>query len=190
MEISREYASGPLISYTYLRHLKANIMIDGDLRARLADFSLITLFSDQGSFLTSCIEGGTARWMGPELLDPQSFGLNKSRCTRESDCYALGMVVYETLSGHAPFEECSHAAAVVKVLRGERPGRPQGVFTDEIWHLVEHCWKHTPADRASVKDALRCLERTPPLSPRPSPPDIDVDMELDSDGYSDTSSDF
>ena len=32
--------------------------------------------------------------MSPELLDPLRFG-SSGRSTRESDCYALGMVVYE-----------------------------------------------------------------------------------------------
>jgi len=36
--------------------------------------------------------------MSPELLDPERFGMPKSegnRPTRQSDCYALGMVIYE-----------------------------------------------------------------------------------------------
>ena len=42
--------------------------------------------------------GGTRRWMSPELLDPERLGMPESegnRPTRQSDCYALGMVVYE-----------------------------------------------------------------------------------------------
>jgi len=39
--------------------------------------------------------GGTTRWMSPELLDPDRYGLPDSRPTKESDCYALGMVAYE-----------------------------------------------------------------------------------------------
>jgi len=36
--------------------------------------------------------------MSPELLDPERFGVTESegnRPTRQSDCYALGMVIYE-----------------------------------------------------------------------------------------------
>ena len=36
--------------------------------------------------------------MSPELLDPERFGIPESqdnRPTRQSDCYALGMVIYE-----------------------------------------------------------------------------------------------
>jgi len=39
--------------------------------------------------------GGTVRWMSPELLDPDRFGFADDRPTKQSDCYALGMVVYE-----------------------------------------------------------------------------------------------
>lgn len=37
---------------------------------------------------------GTLRWMSPELLDPDGSG-SSGRPTRESDRYALGMVIYE-----------------------------------------------------------------------------------------------
>ena len=48
------------------------------------------------SFLSESVDpsGGTYRWMSPELLDPRSF-CSKGRPTRESDCYALGMTIYE-----------------------------------------------------------------------------------------------
>ena len=39
--------------------------------------------------------GGTTRWTSPELLDPDKFGITDYRPTKQSDCYALGMVVYE-----------------------------------------------------------------------------------------------
>ena len=41
--------------------------------------------------------------MSPELIAPVEFGLTNSRPTTASDCYAFGMVVYETISGHVPF---------------------------------------------------------------------------------------
>ena len=42
--------------------------------------------------------GGTTRWMSPELLYPEEFGHCDDRPTKQSDCYALGMVVYEVLT--------------------------------------------------------------------------------------------
>ena len=37
---------------------------------------------------------GTTRWMGPELLDPDRID-SDGLPSRESDCYALGMAIYE-----------------------------------------------------------------------------------------------
>ena len=42
--------------------------------------------------------GGTYRWMSPELIVPEEFGADDDRPTKKSDCYALGMVVYEVCS--------------------------------------------------------------------------------------------
>jgi len=33
--------------------------------------------------------------MSPELFYPNEFGLSKFKLTKESDCYAFGMVIYE-----------------------------------------------------------------------------------------------
>ena len=64
--------------------------------------------------------------MSPELLHPNQFGLKDSRPTRESDCYALGMVIYEVLSGKAPFAALKDFMVMRKVTDGERPERPEG----------------------------------------------------------------
>jgi len=100
--------------------------------------------------------------MSPELLDPERYGLKKSRPTKESDCYAMGMVMYEVLSGQTPFSPSSSFAISWKILDGQRPQRPQGeqgkMFTDAIWRLLELCWGPQPSNRPSAKDVLSCLE--------------------------------
>jgi len=40
--------------------------------------------------------------MSPELLDPERFGITDYRPTKKSDCYALGMVVYEVRADMIP----------------------------------------------------------------------------------------
>jgi len=141
---------------------KANILVDSSGHARLADFSLLTIAPDQQTVLTTCIQGGTIQWMSPELLDPERFGFPKSRPTKESDCYALGMVVYEVISGQTPFSPAIPSAVIWKVLSDQRPGRPEGEegkkFTDAVWKVLELCWKPQPRDRASATAVLSCLE--------------------------------
>ena len=96
--------------------------------------------------------------MSPELFDPERFGLEHSRRTKSSDCYAVGMVIYEVLSGHVPFPQYGSHAVVFKVLRGERPEKPQGVrgnwFTGDVWRILEGCWRHEPGGRPGIPIVL------------------------------------
>ena len=146
--------------------VKANILIDETARARLTDFGLLAIISDTSSRVSSSsiIQGGTYRWMSPELFYPESFGLKDSRPTKYSDCYALGMVIYEVLSGQVPFPRHNVCAIVAKVSRGERPGRPRGAggrwFTDSVWRMLQRCWAPKPDHRPRIEDIFRRLEET------------------------------
>ncbi|KAF9790923.1 kinase-like domain-containing protein [Thelephora terrestris] len=143
----------------------ANILIDQTGQARLADFGLLTIISDPTNLLSSSsyTQGGTARWMSPELIAPEDFGMKTSRPTEFSDCYSLGMVIYETISGNLPFHEDTDLTVFVKVLKGERPRREAG-FTTSLWEMLERCWMPQPNHRPSVEDVLRCLETCSSLS--------------------------
>ena len=153
--------------------LKANVLIDNNGRAYLAGFSQLAMVSDQSTTTFPTTTGGPIRWMSPELLDPD--GSNpESRPTKESDCYALGMLVYEVLSGQVPYAPFNQLVAVQKILAGERPSRPQGMqgvcFTDGLWEMLELCWKAQPGDRPNLNAVLQCLQDvTRPLEP----PDVE-----------------
>jgi serine/threonine protein kinase len=123
--------------HLHLTHPKANILINKNQRACLADFGLstitgvttrVTAGASQASLISnnslisptagasqvslisndslmSFTVGGTYRWMSRELLDPELFGIPQSegdRPTRQSDCYALGMVIYEVRVRESP----------------------------------------------------------------------------------------
>jgi len=124
--------------------------------------------------------------MSPELLSPEQFGFTKSLPTKASDCYALGMVIYEVLSGQMPFASFGGSVVIRKVLDGERPARPQGeLIADSIWGMVQSCWKPQPGERTSAKTVLLGLEGDPPGSIT-TLPDADGDMETDIDCRSET----
>jgi len=100
--------------------------------------------------------------MSPELLDPKSSKLEDNRPTKQSDVYALGMLVYEVLSGQKPFSGHVDVAVLHKVTKGERPQRPRGEsgvwFTNGIWEMLKLCWKAERDDRPSLANILQCLE--------------------------------
>lgn len=140
--------------------IKVNILVDEDGHARLADFGLLKIVSDPAlNFVSSSsnTQGGTVRWMSPELIDPKMFGFEKSRLTIHSDCYALGMVIYETISGHIPFHGDTNITVSVGVIQGRRPTRGK-MFPERLWKMMEWCWKPRPTDRPCISLVLRCLE--------------------------------
>ena len=96
--------------------------------------------------------------MSPELFDPE---VEDHRPTEWSDSYALGMVIYEVLSGHVPFYSFANRVVSGKILKGDRPERPQeaeGVlFTDEVWQVLGFCWTTQPEMRPSIEDLLQRL---------------------------------
>ena len=126
--------------------------------------------------------------MSPELLDPVRFGREDGRATKESDCYALGMVILEVLSGKPPFSGDGGLVVMRKVIEGERPGRPEGKeevwFTDDLWEILEHCWLPRPERRPAIDAVLECLERGSTVW-QPLPPDSDDYAQSDSDDQSD-----
>jgi len=115
--------------------------------------------------------------MSPELIDPQRLGLENSRPTKSSDCYALGMVIYETITGHLPFHKHADLTVFVNVLKDIRPAREAG-FADSLWGMLELCWAPQPSSRPNVEDVLQCLEKVSrSLEPPPG-----TDGEVDGGG--------
>jgi serine/threonine protein kinase len=100
--------------------------------------------------------------MSPELFYPDQSGLRDARPTKQSDCYALGMVVYEVLSGQVPFSLFHCCIVIRKVIEGEHPERPNGpegaMFTDDLWRTLNRCWASEPSSRPGAGVVLECLE--------------------------------
>jgi streptogramin lyase/predicted Ser/Thr protein kinase len=71
-----------------------NILVEGD-RAYLSDFGLAKAFDQSSASSASVV--GTAQYMSPEQWRGDSIG-------PAADVYSLGCVIYETLTGIAPFE--------------------------------------------------------------------------------------
>ena len=131
--------------------------------------------------------------MSPELLDPDLTGPEGTRLTKQSDCYALGMVIYEVLSGQAPFTQFRPSMVILKVIRGERPERPSGPegtqFTNNLWQTLNWCWELQPQLRPSAKAILESLEQVSEALGLPSRQgEEEVGTDEDSlDGASDSS---
>ncbi len=76
----------------------ANVLVSGvEAKALLADFGLIRPLCPGGT-VTSCdVIPGTPYYMAPERFRPEL------ECDRRADVYALGVLLYEMLTGDVPF---------------------------------------------------------------------------------------
>ena len=68
------------------------------------------------------------------------------------------------MTGERPYVHIKrNAEVVVRMLKGERPRRPEGsIYTergldDSLWHLLQRCWRAEPAERPSIQEALDAL---------------------------------
>lgn len=190
MAISKGYVSKPCSHTPLLMVLasQANILVDQICHARLIDFGLLAIVSDSTTS-DPWTQGGTTRWMGPELFDPEIID---HRQTKYSDCYALGMVIYEVLSGLVPFFQYASSIISEKVLKGDRPERPQGVdgvcFAGGVWEMLERCWAPQPGNRPNVEGVFGCLEAVSrswvPPPPRSISPVISSTADSPTQGFS------
>ena len=135
-------------------------MVDENGQARLADFALLTFVSSPFyPAISKPFTGyGLVRWRSPELLNSRMFRSGDIQPTKKSDCYALGMVMLEVLSGEPPFARDTDIIIQHKITQGERPERPrEAQFSDALWRIVERCWSPQPNDRPTAKAVLECL---------------------------------
>lgn len=117
--------------------------------------------------------------MSPELIAPQRFGFKGSYPTKSSDCYALGMVIYETISGKLPFHNDTDIEVSLKVIGGERPPW-KTKFSESLWKMLGRCWVSNPDYRPSIEDVLQCLKMASE-SPLQHSVGSDKEVEVDYD---------
>lgn len=180
------------------------MLVDAAGNACLADFGMSApIYSSVNSTGTTSFQG-TLRWMSPELLsmdDSDSTELATYGLTPASDCYALGMLIWEVrglfispsgnprlplvlkiCTGRVPFDHIKRDLAVITcVLRGRRPKRPTALvgsaMSDALWAVMERCWSADPKQRPPLSAILTTLD-TPEGQTMLSPPT--ADMESDS----------
>jgi len=141
-----------------------NILIDGEGHPRLADFGITSVISNLNAVNATSVSSrpqGTCRWMAPELLVPDDFGLEVSTPSYKADVYALAMVIIELFTGDHPFPTSPDTAVTYKVMKDIRPPRPTNeaalVLSDEFWALVERCWHRDASQRPHIDEVLNGL---------------------------------
>jgi serine/threonine protein kinase len=133
------------------RDLKSlNVVLDMALNVKLCDFGL-TQSMEATHISRKDNEGGSPRYMAPELFD------SKGRITEKVDVWALGCLAVEVFTGRVPHEECNTIQQVmIKTLVNKQlPFLDWTGVHPEIRNLAELCFVFDP--RARI-DAARFME--------------------------------
>jgi serine/threonine-protein kinase len=92
-----------------------NILVRPDGQPVIIDFGLaLTKASHRVTYANLSATAGTPDYMAPEQVEGQ-------RGDRRTDIYALGIILYEMLSGHTPFEGDNNLAVMAQQLRTSAP---------------------------------------------------------------------
>ncbi|MCP4654137.1 MAG: serine/threonine protein kinase [bacterium] len=108
----------------------ANILVDGAGEPKLLDFGIAKLLRpDRASQATAA----DRRPMTPEYASPEQ--VRGERVTTSSDVYSLGVLLYQLLTGHAPYRLNTRTEQeITRAICEEEPKRPSWVVrrTEEI----------------------------------------------------------
>jgi serine/threonine protein kinase len=164
MGIARQIASGLAEAHRHRivhRDLKpANIMLLGQgtrEKVKILDFGVARASGRSEKELTGLeVIIGTPRYMAPEQV------MNPSKVSPASDLYSLGVVLYEMLSGRAPFE-----GGTIHVLDQQMNHEPPPLTTTTgLERLVDQLLEKDPGDRPpDAETVIKTLELMPDDQP-------------------------
>ncbi|KAF7369323.1 hypothetical protein MVEN_00260600 [Mycena venus] len=136
-----------------------NILISDEHHACLCDFYLTEIREGNGGDrddISVFGDRGNVRWFAPELLNPTQFGLEMFIRTPASDVYAFACVCLELETGAPPFADTQDVLAMLKVLAGKRPERPE-TMSDLMWTVVNVAWAQDFKQRPSTTEILSSI---------------------------------
>jgi serine/threonine protein kinase len=129
-----------------------NIMVLDDGTVKVMDFGIAKLVQELNQTNTQSV--GTLQYMSPEQIDAQTID-------QRTDLYCLGLMFYELLSGHPPFQSSSPRTLLnlqctespPALAEDVRSGLPKGI-EKSLFQLLEKAPDDRPRSAGDVVDLL------------------------------------
>jgi serine/threonine protein kinase len=119
-----------------------NILLDDDMNVKICDFGWSTEYFENIPRETLC---GTFEYMAPEVI-------LRSKQSKKTDIWALGILLYELFHGSAPFRGNS-MDTILEQIKQNRVLFKKNVDSD-VKDLVVRILKFYPEDRPNIKQIL------------------------------------
>jgi serine/threonine-protein kinase len=151
----------------------ANVFLSTSGGVKLLDFGIAKVHFEGAPKITAKgLAVGTPRYMSPE----QAAG---EKADGRADVYAVGLLLYEMVTGSGPFDDCTGHASQMDAHLNRVPPRlcEIAVVPDELSDVVASALEKEPELRpqsaAQMAEMLRTLapEQTPPLGSAPPRPE-------------------
>lgn len=142
--------------------MPSTVLIDGDGRARLRSIGTAYTLDEAARGVQHAL--GAGRYLAPEQIAGAGGDARV-------DLYALGLVLFELLTGRPPFDDASDVAASVRRLREDAPDPTRfAPVPAALAMTVRRCLARDPAgrfaDARALADALRSKTAPTALAPR------------------------
>ena len=130
-----------------------NVILDEEGRAKVADFGIARAGASDMTQTGSIM--GTAQYLSPEQAQGHSV-------SAQSDLYAIGIVLYEMLTGRVPFDADSAVTVALKQVNEVPPDlamRAPAPLPQELIDIVDRALEKDPARRfADADEFIAALE--------------------------------
>ena len=144
----------------------ANIMITNTGQVKVMDFGIARALDDSTSAMTQTSAViGTAQYLSPEQAQGKP-------ADARSDVYALGCVLYESVTGHAPFEGETPFAVAYQHVQEEPNAPSESLDPDSL----------TPTERINLDAVVLTSMAKDPMDRYQSAQEFSADLERMSSG--------
>ena len=130
----------------------SNVFLDGENNAKLGDFGLSRMLSEENNFAYSRV--GTPYYMSPEQIEDMRYN-------EKSDIWSLGCFLYELATFSPPFNATNQLSLALKIKSGNVANIPS-IYSQELSSVIMCLMRVNPENRPNAEE----ITNYPPVNIR------------------------